>query len=102
METLLGLYHLKEDPIKGKKYDHPAQYLGADIDTDHYHCDDDTKKPCWYIMSVNTYEKNAITTAVEHLDQQGLKLKTKVTAMFPAGYRPKYDISKELNDKGAN
>jgi hypothetical protein len=53
-------------------------------------------------MSSDTYVKNAIKTAEEHLDQQGLRLKTKVTATLPAGYRPGLDISEELNDKGAN
>jgi hypothetical protein len=42
METLSGLYRLKEDPMMGKTYDHPSQYLGTDIG--HYHFDDDAKK----------------------------------------------------------
>jgi hypothetical protein len=69
METLSGLYRLKEDPTTGKKYDRPTRYLGADIG--HYYFDDDSKKPRWY-MSSDTYVKNAIKTAEEHLDKQGL------------------------------
>ena len=98
METLSRLYRLKEDPTTGKKYDRPTRYLGADIG--HYYFDDDSKKPRWY-MSSDTYVKNAIKTAEEHLDKQGLRLKTKVTATLPAGYRPELDISEELKDRGA-
>jgi hypothetical protein len=43
MDTLSGLYRLKEDPAMGMTYDHPTGYLGADIG--HYHFDDDVKKP---------------------------------------------------------
>jgi hypothetical protein len=99
METLSGLYRLKEDPTTGKTYDRPSRYLRANIGN--YHFDDDVKKPRWFILS-HTYVKQAIKTCEEHLDKQGLKLKTKVSATLPAGYRPELDISEELNDKGAN
>jgi uncharacterized protein len=53
-------------------------------------------------MSADTYVKNAIKTAEAQLEEQGLKLKTKVSATLPSGYRPEMDISEELNAKGAN
>jgi hypothetical protein len=53
-------------------------------------------------MLADTYVKQAIKTCEEHLDSQGLKLKTKVSATLPSRYRSELDISEELNEKGAN
>jgi hypothetical protein len=98
METLSAAYRLKENPDE-TFYERPTRYLGADIGNHYF--DDDAKKPRWS-MSSDTYVKQAIKTAEAQLDEQGLRLKTKVSTTLPSGYRPEMDISEELNAKGAN
>jgi hypothetical protein len=99
MDTLSVAYRLKEDPTTGKTYARPTRYLGADIG--HFHFDDETDKARWF-MSADTYVKNAIKTMETQLEDQGLKLKMKVSTTLPSAYRPELDVPEELNDKGAN
>jgi hypothetical protein len=99
MGTLLVAYQLKEDPTTGKTYARPTRYLGADIG--HFQFNNETDKARWF-MSANTYVKNAIKTVETQLEDQGLKLKTKVLTTLPSAYRPELGVLEELNDKGAN
>jgi hypothetical protein len=53
-------------------------------------------------MLADTYVKNAIKMVEKQLEDQGLKLKTKVSTMLPSAYRTELDVSEELNNKGGN
>ena len=98
MTTLSDFYRLKEDPISGKKWDHPTSYLGANIGK---HKIDGLTKEHWY-MSADDYVKASVANVEQELLKTGKKLGTKVTGVISSGYRPELDTTVLLGPEAHN
>jgi Reverse transcriptase (RNA-dependent DNA polymerase) len=66
----------------------PKTYLGADISE--FRLPDNPEKPRW-AMGTSKYVTEAIRNVKNWLDSRGKFLKTKVSSVFPSGYRPELD-----------
>jgi hypothetical protein len=96
MDFLSSKYKLKDGSVK-----EPYFYLGADIlkwKIDG--CDDPTKLR--WAMSSDTYVKRAVAEVERELSQVDDRLSTNFSTPITLGYRPKLDVTDELDHKRAN
>jgi hypothetical protein len=84
-------FKLKEGSVKP-----PDQYLGANIGRMELN-----GTFAWY-MSPETYTKSAIENMEIWLAKKQQRLPTKVSCMFPSGWRPELGITPELNQADAS
>ena len=75
----------------------PDRYLGANIGK--YTLPNGAE--AWF-MSSETYVKAAIKNVESWLEQKGEKLKTKVSCVFPSGWKPELDVTPLLKDEDAS
>jgi Reverse transcriptase (RNA-dependent DNA polymerase) len=75
----------------------PTQYLGASIGRYKFEDGDE----CW-CMGSEQYVTEAICNVTSWLEQRGLMLKTKVSAVLPSNYLPELDTTPLCNDEDHN
>jgi hypothetical protein len=73
----------------------PKQYFGAQVGR--YFLPDNPTKLWWYLLS-KTYVKKAIRKVKDWMKQKGMIFKTKVSGVFPSGYRAELDVSELCDD----
>jgi hypothetical protein len=98
MDTLAGLYRLKEDPKTGKKYDKPTRYLGANLCE--YKLDDDMNT--YWSISAEEYVKEAVRNVEAELDKVGMKFNSRIQGPMATGYKPELDVTPLLDPGRAN
>ena len=74
----------------------PNRYLGADIGK--YTLPNGTE--AWF-MSSESYVKASIRNVEAWLADKGERLKTKVSCVFPSGWKPELDVTPLLSDEDA-
>jgi len=73
----------------------PDRYLGANIKCVTIPGDDSGME--YWLMTSQTYVRNAVNNVREMLQSEGYDLKTTAKTPFPSNYRPELDVSDELD-----
>ena len=93
LDRLAEFYRLKDGSVGP-----PTKYLGSDVGKFRFPEDGETGKEYWSLGS-NQYVKDQIRNVEAWLDKRGRSLKSKVSSVFPAKYKPELDVTPHLDEE---